>query len=230
MTGAEILSLILFTSSLPAVNSQEPDYPAIFGDDWNKALVFVGENKSWIEPALRKYDIRYEEAIAAVFPELIRYSALRDRMEVTLLKTLYRNLGDDYADFSVGVFQIKPSFAERIIAETKGTKAGRIFKARNEFPNDYQFRANIISELEDPVKEFKYVVAFMKICEKNFKITGDEASRISFLATAYNTGFWKSEEEIKTMSGKKFFNTKLFKTENYSYADISIFWYKHRCQ
>ena len=28
------------------------------------------------------------------------------------------------------------------------------------------------------------------------------------------------------MIDKKFFNTKLFKTENYSYADVSLFWYK----
>ncbi len=53
----------------------------------------------------------------------------------------------------------------------------------------------------------------------------DEESRIKFLATAYNTGFWKSREEIMKMEEKKFFNTKLFKTENYSYADVALFWY-----
>lgn len=229
-TGVKILSLIFFVFPLTTVYPQQPDYSVIFGDDWKKALAFVEENNSWIKPALRKNDILYEEAIAVIFPELVRYSALRDKMEVALLKTLYRNLGDDYADFSVGVFQVKPSFAEKIIEESRGTRPGRVFKARNEFPNGYQFRANIISELEVPVKEFKYVVAFMKICEKKFKITGDEASRISFLATAYNTGFWKSEEEIKMMSDKKFFNTKLFKTENYSYADVSLYWYNQYLQ
>ena len=27
------------------------------------------------------------------------------------------------------------------------------------------------------------------------------------------------------MIDKKFFNTKLFKTENYSYAEVALFWY-----
>jgi transposase len=36
---------------------------------------------SWIKPALAEYGIPYHEAIAVVFPELVRYSALRDKME-----------------------------------------------------------------------------------------------------------------------------------------------------
>ena len=35
-------------------------------------------------------------------------------MEITLLKALYINLGEDYANFSIGQFQMKPSFAESI--------------------------------------------------------------------------------------------------------------------
>ncbi len=54
----------------------------------------------------------------------------------------------------------------------------------------------------------------------------DETERLKFISTAYNYGFDKSRAEIEGMCGKKFFNTKLFKTENYSYADVSLFWYK----
>jgi len=54
----------------------------------------------------------------------------------------------------------------------------------------------------------------------------DEIPGLKFLATAYNFGINKSSEEIEKMTDKKFFNTKLFKTENYSYADVSLFWYK----
>ena len=50
--------------------------------------------------------------------------------------------------------------------------------------------------------------------------------RLKFLATAYNYGIDKNSAEIEKMTDKKFFNTKLFKTENYSYADVSLFWYK----
>lgn len=208
---------------------QQLDYQAVFGNDWQKAITFLKQNDHWIKPVLEKYNIPYTEAVAVVFPELVRYSALRDKMEITLLKTLYRNLGEDYADFSVGVFQIKPSFAEKIRSEASsamGRKAGTIFKRRSSYHDEKEFRASIISELENPQTEIYYIIAFFKLCGKKFDTNGmDEANRIKFLATAYNTGFWKSADEIETMAGKKFFNTRLFKTENYSYADVSLFWY-----
>jgi hypothetical protein len=229
--GIAIITLVLIFFGPVIAYTQQVDYSEIFGNDWQKALDFVEENNVWIKPALKKYGIPYAEAVAVVFPELVRYSALRDKMEITLLKTLYRNLGDDYADFSVGVFQVKPSFAEKIIEESRGTRTGRLFETRNKFPNDYQFRAYVVSDLEDPEREFRHIIAFMKICEKKFMINSeDEASRIKFLAAAYNTGFWKGEEEIRSMEDKKFFNTKLFKTENYSYADVSLLWYNHYLQ
>jgi len=224
--GTTILFTVLILIPVLSSYSQSPDYSKIFGNDWQKALDFVEENNHWMKPALIRQNVPWSTAVAVVFPELVRYSALRDKMEITLLKTLYRNLGNDYADFSVGPFQIKPSFAERMIEECRGTRTGRLFRSRDQFRNDYQFRAYIISELEDPVKEFNFVIAFLKICEKRFRLKNEEDSlRIKFLAAAYNTGFWKSEDEIRIMSEKKFFNTKLIKTENYPYADVSLFWY-----
>jgi hypothetical protein len=101
------------------------------------------------------------------------------------------------------------------------------FAESSEFENIIAFRKSIVKDLEDPKTEIIYLVAFLKICEKKFGTQkGDELSQIRFLATAYNYGINKTAAEIDNMSGKKFFNTKLFKTENYSYADVSIFWYK----
>jgi hypothetical protein len=228
--AARIISVfLLFTFLQVSGQSQSLNYSVIFGSDWQKAMTFIDENNSWIKSALDEYDIPYNEAVAVVFPELVRYSALRDKMEITLLKTLYRNLGDEYADFSVGVFQIKPSFAEKIHSESfkiMGKKAKNMFRKRSAYKDNKLYRAAIITDLEDPKTELIYVIAFFKICDAYFeKEWQDERSRIIFLATAYNTGFWKSAEEIEEMSDKKFFNTKLFKTENYNYADVSWYWY-----
>ncbi len=217
-----------------AVFSQPVNYNEVFGSDWQKALQFVDENESWMRPLLGKHKISYPVAVAVIFPELVRYSALRDKMETAMLKTLYRNLGNDYADFSIGAFQVKPSFAEKIREEMKsvpGWRAKQVFKKRSSYKNDREYRGAIVTELENTRSEFNYIIAFFKICEKYFPLAAEsEAARIRFLATAYNTGFWKSKEEIEKMSELKFFNTKLFKTENYSYADVSLFWYKHYLQ
>jgi len=151
-------------------------------------------------------------------------------MEITLLKTLYVNLGEDYANFSIGQFQMKPSFAEMIREEAPvvlGRRSGITFKTRSDFDDIKDFRKTIIKDLEDPKSQMNYLIVFIKICEKNFKThRRDELSQIKFLATAYNFGIEKKEADIESMIGKKFFNTKLFKTVNYSYAEVSLFWYE----
>jgi hypothetical protein len=225
------LGLLIITGLQPSNVSgqQQLNYSELFGPDWQKAISYLKENDSWIRPSLEKYDIPYNEAVAVIFPELVRYSAISDKMEITLLKALYRNIGRGYADFSVGEFQIKPSFAERTrsaIPAVMGRKSGDIFKRRSSYRNDYQYRVAIITDLENPRAELNYIIAFYLICKKRFGVEElDNATRIKFLATAYNTGFWKKKEDIILMEEKKFFNTKMFRTENYSYADVALFWY-----
>lgn len=226
--GRYLPVLFLLTGTFLKISAQSPDYSNIFKNDWQKALKYLDDNNSWIKPALEKYKIPYHEAIAVVFPEIVRFSALRDKMETNILKTLYCNLGNEYANFSIGVFQIKPSFAEKIREEASRADGRKLFVKRRSFASDYLFRKSIVEDLEDPKTEINYLIAFFKICKRHFPISWqNEEDKIRFLATAYNTGFWKPEPEIKAMMDKKFFNTKMFKTENYSYADISLFWFKN---
>ncbi|MFH0843215.1 MAG: hypothetical protein V1903_11410 [Bacteroidota bacterium] len=225
-----ILALFFMLAGQRVHGQNQPlNYSEIFRTGWQKALTFLEENESWMGPALAGFNIPYDEAVAVVFPELVRYSALRDKMEITMLKTLYRNLGDDYANFSIGVFQVKPAFAEeiheRVFAGTdKELKS--LFRKRSSFPNKRLYRASIISDLENPEKELYYIIAFYRLCERRF---GDDwpdtGSKIRFLATAFNTGNLKNKKEIEVMTGKKFFSTKLFKSETYSYADVALYWY-----
>jgi hypothetical protein len=216
------IELILF--------SQQADYKKIFGSDWEKAEAFVSENETWMKQLSEKYSVSYPVAIAVVFPELVRYSALRDKMEITLLKALYINLGEDYANFSIGQFQMKPSFAESIHQKVPLLK-GRL---RNQFRektrnNDIRkYRASIVKDLEQPESQFLYLIAFLKICGTIYNLEEmDEDFRLKFLATAYNYSFQKSFDEVEKMTDKKFFYTKLVKAESYSYSDISAFWFNN---
>jgi hypothetical protein len=224
-----LLVLLLFSGFVLTSWSQTSNYRDIFGEDWKKAEAFEKENRSWIEPLLNKYHISYPEAISIIFPELVRYSALRDKMEISLLKTLYVNLGQDYADFSIGVFQMKPSFAENIRHESTaflGRRSGIVFKSPADYAEIKDFRKSIIRDLEDPEGQVAYLISFIRICEKKFNLFRlNEQSRIKFLATAYNFSIDKTALQIAGMADKKFFSTKLLKTENYSYSDVSLFWY-----
>jgi hypothetical protein len=210
-------------------SSQPLNYEKLFGDNWIKALNYENENRYWMEPILKKNHISYPLAIAVVFPELVRYSALRDKMEISVLKALYINLGEDYANFSIGHFQMKPSFAEFIRIESSSfmrPRSGIKFKNPNEYDDIKEYRKSIVMDMEDPKIQFNYLVVFFKICEKNFYINNkNESEKLKFFATAYNYGIDKSISQIDSMIDKKFFNTKLFKSENYSYAEVSLFRY-----
>jgi hypothetical protein len=225
-----IIVFLLLTGLLKSGWSQTVNYRELFGDDWTRALIYENENRTWISKVITENHIAYPLAISVIFPELVRYSALRDKMEITLLKALYVNLGEDYADFSIGVFQMKPSFAEMIRDQAPDVIGGMspvVFKNRSAYDDIKAYRKSIVKDLEDPKSQVNYLVAFLRICEKKFKTDRlDELSRVKFMATAYNFSFNRSSEEIVTMTNKKFFNTSLYKGESYSYADVSLYWYK----
>jgi len=224
-----LLISFLLSGYLRPGYSQSINYSDLFGNDWKKAEMFVKENRHWIEPVLFKNNISFPIAVSIIFPELVRYSALQDKMEITLLKTLYVNLGLYYADFSIGVFQMKPSFAEIICENAPALNmelSGITFPDKTKTDDIKTFRKMIIRDLENPERQVDYLIAFIKLCDKSFTISSkDEMNRIKFLATAYNFGIDRSAEEIESMIGKKYFNTKMFKTENYPYADVAWYWY-----
>ena len=228
----KLFTFLFFIGFFKPAWSQSENYQVLFGEDWKKAVTFEKENKSWIEPLLAKNHISYPLAIAIIFPELVRYSALKDKMEIGLLKTLYVNLGNDYADFSIGIFQMKPSFAETIRDESStymGRRSGITFKSISDYEDIKDYRKSIIRDLEDPEGQVIYLISFIQICEKKFNLSKlDEARLLKFLATAYNFGIDKKALEIVRMSDKKFFSTKLITHDKYSYADVSLFWFTHQ--
>ncbi len=219
--------VVLFCSGV-LLHSQVTDYRKIFGSDWEKAEEFVSDNEKWMRQMAGRFNIPYKHAVAIVFPELIRYSALRDRMELALLKSLYINLGDEYANFSVGRFQMKPSFAEAINLNVNVLKGrlSRFFPQQEESSPGWKYRASVVGYLENTQSQFLYLVAFMKICESKFDLSAmKEEEKIIFLSAAYNFSFQRSFAEVSSMAGRKFFSTKLVTTEYYSYSDISLYWY-----
>jgi hypothetical protein len=223
-----IIPLLLNLLFAGSCFSQTLNYHEVFGEDWDKAVKYENDNRKWLEPLLNRSHVSYPVAVAIIFPELIRYSALRDKMETAMLKTLYVNLGEDYANFSIGEFQMKPSFAELIRSQFSGSYTGKnVFKKTGEFDNIKDFRRSIVKDLDDPEIQAIYLIAFIKICESKFRVSRmEESYQIRFLATAYNFGFEKARKNVDAMINRKFFSTKLIKSENYCYADISLYWYK----
>jgi len=226
--------MVLITNLLASndLKAAEPDYPLIFGTDWHLAEQFIEMNEDWMRKKTSESKVDFLVAKSIIFPELIRYSAIRDRMEITLLKALYINYGADYANFSVGVFQIKPSCAEEILCEVAKMKDNNLkanFKPLDTKLSVPEKREALIKELENPETEFMYVIALIKILDKKYHgfQQGNSEDWLRFYATAYNCGFTNTEEYIRKRTEMRSFHTGLVKSEvSYSYADISLAFYR----
>jgi hypothetical protein len=227
-----VLSLFVSASELL---SQPVDYPSVFGRDWEKASAYLSENRHWIDSMFIRYRIDPCTGIAIIFPELVRYSALRDKMEITLLKALYVSNGTDYANFSIGRFQVKPSFAEDVSDAVSGPgymRLRRYIPQATSFSAPHQYRSEIVKSLEDPKRELAYIIAFIKICTQKYSIIEkDNILRVLILSASYNCGLKASTEEVLECASKKFYSTRLLKGagETYSYSDISVWWYRNNC-
>ncbi len=223
-----IAVLLCFVTSVSYCSGKTiSDYKKIFGKDYDKATVYISKNQ-WINDSLKKENINPEFAVAIIFPELIRYSAIQDIIEVSALKTLYIQYGTKYSDFSIGHFQMKPSFAEKIeeifSAKNKKTKFSK--------KNSPQSRLDRIKRLDSDVWQLRYLIMFIKIMDSRFanEIFINESEKLRFYATAYNCGFTKSAQEIKDRINLSFFSTVLIPvedTERYCYPDISVFFFEN---
>ena len=226
-------SLFLFFSPALLAQSNGPtkDYREIFGQDYDNALEIIEENIWWSD-SLEKDGIEPDFALSIVFPELIRYSSIADYIEVKGLEVLYVQYGQDYADFSMGLFQMKPSFAERIesdIIQYRLTDKFPSLSSLNPKATDnVETRKERIIRLKDKYHQLLYLEAFIRIMDTiNPDLVNAKAKdRLSFYSTAYNTGYFKDEQVIRDeMTRKRFYRGMEAASDKYSYSDISLDYY-----
>jgi hypothetical protein len=154
-------------------------------------------------------------------------------MEIQALKTLYVQYGQNYADFSVGRFQIKPSFALKLETDLKQHPLFKLEPLLKGIDTTQTPKARLerVKRLETETWQLQYLIWFINLVQKRFeKISGNqETERLIFFSTAYNCGYFKTEEQIFAISRCKYFHTEIFVGKRfYNYADISLF-YSRNC-
>ncbi len=197
-----------------------------------EAVDLLTKQKTAIQQISRTCNAPTHEALAVVFPELIRWSAFQNFLETEVLEARYVSGGAAAADFSIGYFQMKPSFVESLELEIA---AQPIFKGF-----DYQYclikdknltetRQIRLARLQQTEWQLRYAHVFWLVMERKFghrKFDAPQA-RIRFFATAYNLGFLKSETDIVAYQGKSFFPYgSKYAGQQVAYADLSIEFYE----
>lgn len=173
-------------------------YFGAYAREANDAVAFANSRQAEIETMLDY--LPKEEALQAmciVAPEISQYSSFYDAAEVYALAALYVNGGT--ADFSIGHFQMKPSFAETVENTVERTPALRRKYDMLKISGDgRQQRGERVSRLKSLKWQILYLAAFYDIvAAKTSKICfKDPTERMKYYATLYNGGINLTAEQV----------------------------------
>ena len=213
------------------LSNYQTSNPALkdYENEIKNSLEFLFQNKEYIDKILSHLnDSEKAEVLSIVFPEIIRWNEFRDIIETTANRALYVNGGSKLSDYSIGVFQMKPSFIEDLemyILSHSECNTNGIHEIIINENNNKKKREIRIHRLENFVWQLKYAYAFWIVANDRFKTIQFESqsNKIRFFSTAYNTGFLKKIKTIESWKDKKQFpfgQNKNVKAQ--AFADFSI--------
>ncbi len=225
-----LLFLSLLFLPLYAFSPSSP-YQEQFGEAYQEAVTFCKEQQADFEAVGQQYDIAPELMSAIVFPELIRFDAFRDFFETQSLELLY--VQGVAVDFSIGQFQMKPSFAEFIEARAnEDTELAWAvdFQALCSFGagDEQARRKERLSRLKDHKWQLHYLAAYIKYVSQTLDPNLDELQQTQLLATRYNCGPQKSWEEVKPWMHRKSFpyGPQQEADQQFSYQEVALHFYQ----
>ena len=166
-------------------------------------------------------------------PELLRYSMVSDFLETGVLELSYAEFGMDYADFSIGKFQMKPSFVEQLETLLCVNPQLHIqYPKLVTYPagNEQVIRAERMRRINSPDYQYMILEAFYDYCRVrycNYLDDKEPEEIVQFVGTAYNMGFEYSVREIlQYQSAKNFPFGSKYRGDQYAYSSVSAEIYK----
>lgn len=158
-------------------------------------------------------------ALAIVAPEISLFSKLVNFLELRTLYILYLNGGT--ADFSVGPFQMKPSFVEEMEKHAANSDELKE-KYSNLLPNGDQrekrkFRLNKLATIKGELQYLSLFISIAKSLTSDLRFENSE-QRLRYWATLYNSGLSLNEEKIARLQSKKMFPRR---EKRFNYSDIA---------
>ena len=219
-----MLWLLLMMGSTTAFSVS---YPKVFGSDWTDAERFVTEHRGEWKQEFDLFGVDSRVAEAIVFPELIRYSMWQDEIERAAVNGLYVSKGREGADFSIGRFQMKPSFAEEVEQAWNRSSLSKEYGFSFNLADNNEARRSRIRRLSTMQGQCRYLAIFIRLQQQRHpqlsQLTLKEQVRL--LATAYNRSFSASWQSLCKMQHERHFHTDVIKTRStrfYCYADIAV--------
>lgn len=203
------------------------DYRIVFGSDWTSAERFVREHHEEWKQEFDLFEVDSRMAEAIVFPELIRYSMWQDEIERAAVNGLYVSKGREGANFSIGRFQMKPSFAEEVEQAWNHSSLSKEYGFVFNVQANNEARRSRIRRLSTIQGQCRYLAIFIRLLQQRHPQLSQLPAKeqVRFLATAYNRSFSASFRQIQKMQRERHFHTDVIKTRStrfHCYADIAV--------
>jgi hypothetical protein len=184
---------------------------------------------SMADSVCRSYQLNLKQVLPIALPECARYSSLSDKLESSANFYLYVTLGTSYGNFSIGHFQMKPSFIENLEKEVAKYPGLKQFNFINDFGKNVtdatMIRKKRLSRLDSEWWQLQYLCCFYKVMEAKFATVSfeNDVHKFRFFAAAYNRGFHLTEKQIREWMDKPAFPTgKIDASRNFSYASVAV--------
>lgn len=211
------------------------DHARLLAPEWRQAAERVeARREAWGE-VFASLHADAAECEAIIFPEQLRYSRLQDGMEQAALHALYVDGGKERANFSIGLFQMKPSFAEEVETAWMGSPMRHVYKLYFDSKDSREARRRRLLRLKDERWQCVYLAIFIRLMlerEPELVLLPSE-ERVALLATAYNYSFRASLEVLRQKRHRRTFHLDFLpgkRTAYYSYAAIAEEWFRHRAE
>ncbi|NJL11723.1 MAG: hypothetical protein HC913_00975 [Microscillaceae bacterium] len=205
------------------------DFKKAFAPGYTAACQYLQSHELLIAQTLTRYGGEVRLLVSVVFPEMVRYSEVRNAIETASLEWLYVQYGPAYANFSIGHFQMKPTFAEEIENQVR---QHQLLLFQDLLPEanapEAEIRQARIQSLKSLAGQLKYLAAFQKLLGLRFPEWTKQGAleRVRWAAAAYNRGFTASAAEISAWRQKSAFPYgPAHRGPQYNYTEIAgFFW------
>lgn len=196
----------------------------------------------WYE-TWRGFDVDPLVAEAVVWPEMERYRRLQDLMETSANYGAYVATGAG-PDFSIGIFQMKPSFVEELEKAWMRSGLARRYELWFDTANTATARRVRISRLQKEEWQVIYVGVFLRLLYASYGSFDRQGERtqdgletlslreqVRLAATAYNRGcVWAAAgygdlDRLREHAREKHFHYALIPTKGtkrYCYGDLAV--------
>lgn len=202
-------------------------FAKIFEEDCIYTLNFYQRHLDKFKRAAKKVNTNPEVLFSIVAPEVSQNNNLRNRVEIESLLVLYVQGGSSYANFSIGYFQMKPSFAEMLEKKVKDHP----FLLEN-FSNlliqentEEAERATRIDRLCSLDWQIEYLSVFYYLAAEKYHFHDSTYSNedIMNLAACYNVGLDRSIDDIQRIGEMAQFPR--FSWSKFKYKEVALFFY-----